>query len=392
MKGSERLSRFLSEFLSRLQKAGKRIHPVSHALRARLLQGARGGREHLRHKILSPLAQRTASMRRTLARAAASVRAGSVRRGRQSLAWMRARTRRMRKWWRRTEPVLRERGGQYALLLRLDRPVGSMLLLWPTLWALWIAAQGVPDITILCVFVLGVFLMRSVGVALNDIADRDIDRHVQRTKDRPITSGKVSPLEALGVACVLLLVAFSLLFLLNNLTRMLALAALFLAATYPFMKRYTHLAQFYLGLSFASGIPMAFAAQTGEVPGTAWILMIVNVFWVVYYDTLYAFMDRKYDMSLGLKSTAILCKGVERMFLLLMLGLLGFSWLLVARRLDFGMWFYLPLLIAFGINIWQLWIVRQLYYKQCMRAFRSNNAWGAVVFAGIALHYSLGSA
>jgi len=194
----------------------------------------------------------------------------------------------------------------YAQLMRLHRPIGILLLLWPTLWALWIAGQGRPDPHIFVVFVLGVVLMRSAGCVINDYADRDFDPHVERTRDRPVAAGRVSPREALALFAVLCLIAFALVLTLNRLTILLSFAGAFLAATYPFLKRYSHLPQFYLGMAFGWGIPMAFAAQTGGVPGLAWILFVANIFWAVAYDTAYAMVDRDDDLKVGVKSTAIL--------------------------------------------------------------------------------------
>ena len=195
---------------------------------------------------------------------------------------------------------------QYWLLARFDRPIGILILLWPTLWALWIAGQGHPDPLVFTVFVLGVILMRAAGCVINDYADREFDPHVERTKQRPIAAGKVKPKEALILFAIMCLIAFSLVLLMNRLTILLSFVAAFLAASYPFMKRYTHLPQAYLGIAFGWAVPMAFAAQTGSVPLVAWIMYLATVLWALVYDTMYAMVDKEDDLKIGVKSTAIL--------------------------------------------------------------------------------------
>src|SRR3989338_5171934 len=209
--------------------------------------------------------------------------------------------------------MIAERLKDYARLMRLHRPIGIVLLLWPTLWALWIAGQGRPDPRVLAVFVLGVVLMRSAGCVINDYADRNFDPHVERTRDRPIAAGRVSPREALVLFATLCLIAFALVLTLNRLTILLSFAGAFLAATYPFVKRFTHLPQFYLGAAFGWGIVMAFAAVTGAVPALAWVLFAANVFWAAAYDTVYAMVDREDDARIGVKSTAILFGSYDRL-------------------------------------------------------------------------------
>ena len=204
---------------------------------------------------------------------------------------------------------------QYAHLMRLHKPIGILLLMWPTAWALWIAGEGYPDLLVVFVFAGGVVLMRSAGCVINDYADRDIDPHVTRTRDRPIAAGKVTPKEALVLCAVLCLAAFGLVLLMNSLTVWLSLAGGFLAATYPFMKRYTHLPQVYLGAAFGWAVPMAFAAQTGGVPKTAWLLFVATVLWATAYDTMYGMVDREEDLKIGVKSTAILFGESDRLII-----------------------------------------------------------------------------
>jgi 4-hydroxybenzoate polyprenyltransferase len=275
----------------------------------------------------------------------------------------------------------------YAQLMRLHRPIGILLLLWPTLWALWIAGQGQPDLFVLAVFVLGVALMRSAGCVINDYADRDFDPHVARTRDRPIAAGRVTPREALMLFAALCLMAFALVLTLNRLTILLSVVGAFLAATYPFLKRYTHLPQFYLGAAFGWGIPMAFAAQTGAVPPLAWLLFAANVCWSVAYDTAYAMVDREDDIKVGVKSTAILFGRYDRamifIFHALTLALLASAGALA----GLGLRYYAGLLVAFGFVLYQQRLLRHRAGESCFRAFLNNNWFGAAVFAGLVLDY-----
>src|SRR3989344_8158718 len=277
--------------------------------------------------------------------------------------------------------------GDYAQLMRLHRPIGILLLAWPTLWALWIASQGRPDPHVLVVFVLGVVLMRSAGCVINDYADRHFDPHVARTRERPLAAGRVSPREALALFAVLCLIAFALVLTLNRLTILFSFAGAFLAATYPFLKRYTHLPQFYLGMAFGWGIPMAFAAQTGSVPGLAWVLFAANVSWSVAYDTAYAMVDREDDLKVGVKSTAILFGRFDRamilLFHLLTLSLLAYSGALA----GLGLRYYAGLTAAFGFVLYQQRLMRDRTRDGCFRAFLNNNWFGAAVFAGLMFHY-----
>ena len=275
----------------------------------------------------------------------------------------------------------------YALLMRLHRPIGTLLLGWPTLWALWIAGQGQPDWRVLLVFVLGVLLMRSAGCVINDYADREFDPHVERTRDRPIAAGRVSPREALVLFAVLCLVAFALVLTLNRLTIALSVVGAFLAATYPFLKRYTSLPQFYLGMAFGWGIPMAFAALTGDVPPVAWVLFAANIAWAVAYDTAYAMVDRDDDLKVGVKSTAILFGRYDRLMVgvhhAVTLGLLAAVGFMAGR----GPLYHAGLVLAAGIAVYQQYLIRDRSRDGCFRAFLNNNWFGAAVFAGLVVDY-----
>lgn len=276
---------------------------------------------------------------------------------------------------------------QYARLMRLDKPIGIYLLLWPTLWALWIAGEGRPNLMVLLVFGSGVVLMRSAGCVINDYADRDFDQHVARTKDRPIAAGRVSPKEALLLFCGLCFSAFLLVLLMNSLTVWLSLAGGFLAATYPFMKRYTHLPQVYLGAAFGWAVPMAFAAQTGEVPRTAWLLFVATVLWATAYDTMYGMVDREEDRKIGVKSTAILFGEADRAIIgiiqVLALAALG----LAGQAASLGGYYYFGLLLAAGLALYQQFLIRDRTPEQCFKAFLNNNWFGAAVFSGIILDF-----
>lgn len=282
-----------------------------------------------------------------------------------------------------------ERIIQYALLMRLHKPIGILLLLWPTLWALWIAAQGIPDLCVLLVFVTGVVLMRSAGCVMNDYADRDIDSQVARTRDRPIAAGKVSPKEALILFAVLCLMAFGLVSLMNRLTILLSLAALVLAAGYPFAKRYTQLPQVVLGAAFGWAIPMAFAALTGVVPPVAWTLFTATVLWAVVYDTMYAMVDREDDLRVGVKSTAIFFGSADKVIIgilqMLVLSALSFA----AWQASLGIWYYLGLIAGAGLFLYQQVLIKDRQRENCFQGFLNNNWFGIVIFAGIVLDYFL---
>ncbi|KAA3625191.1 MAG: 4-hydroxybenzoate octaprenyltransferase [Proteobacteria bacterium] len=281
----------------------------------------------------------------------------------------------------------RQRTWQYIRLMRLDRPIGWLLLMWPTLWALWIAGGGRPEPRIVVIFVAGVIVMRAAGCIVNDYADRDFDPHVERTRDRPLASRAVSAREAWGLFAALGFVALALVLQLNRLTILLSLAALFIAVTYPFMKRVTHFPQVHLGVAFSWGIPMAFSALTGEVPAAAWLLLAANLFWTVAYDTMYAMSDRPDDLRVGIKSTAVLF-GRHDLFWVGVCYAASFVILLyTGSRVGLGGYFRLSIGVAAPIAALLLFQCRERDRGACFRAFVSNSWIGGVVFAGIVLDY-----
>lgn len=288
---------------------------------------------------------------------------------------------------RAATPIVRDRLYQYALLIRLNKPTGIYLLLWPTLWALWIAAAGIPDMHILVVFVLGVFLMRSGGCILNDLADMRFDGEVERTRTRRIVAGFVTPREALFVAATLILTAFLLVLTLNRLTLQLSVVGIVLATIYPYMKRYTYLPQLFLGLAFGWGIPMAFAAQTGTVPKLAWLILVGNVLWSLVYDTIYAMVDRDDDLRIGVKSTAILFDDADRVIIGITQVLLLIVLILTGRQAELGGFYFTAVTGAFLLSIYQQYLIRERDREGCMRAFQNNNWFGAVIFLGILVDY-----
>ncbi|MGI9245689.1 MAG: 4-hydroxybenzoate octaprenyltransferase [Steroidobacteraceae bacterium] len=282
---------------------------------------------------------------------------------------------------------MRGRLVEYARLMRLDRPIGIWLLLWPCPWALWISAQGRPDEKIFVIFLIGTFVMRSAGCVINDFADREFDPHVRRTRNRPLARGAVSPAEALAVFAVLGLVALALLIPLNRPTQTLALVGGLLAVTYPFLKRFFALPQAYLGLAFSWSVPMAFAAQTGELPLLAWVLFGAGVLWTTAYDTIYAMVDREDDLVIGVRSSAILFGRADRgIVALLQLATLA---LLVAAGLLAGLerWYWGGLAVAGGTAVHQQLLIRDRDPERCFRAFLNNNLFGLAVFGGILLDY-----
>ncbi|MCC5812832.1 MAG: 4-hydroxybenzoate octaprenyltransferase [Ectothiorhodospiraceae bacterium] len=284
---------------------------------------------------------------------------------------------------------MQDRFVQYARLARLDRPIGNFLLLWPMLWALWIAAEGVPEPLVLIVFVLGVLIMRAAGCVINDYADRDFDGHVKRTRHRPMAQGKVSEREALALFVVLCLIAFGLVLLMNRLTIQLAFVGVLLAATYPFMKRYTHLPQVHLGAAFGWAVPMAFAAQTGELPQVAWLLFIAAVLWATVYDTQYAMVDRDDDLKIGIKSTAVLFGDADRLMIGILQLLMVVTLVMAGLQVDLGWAYYLGLGGAAVLFVYQQWLIRNRERDACFRAFLNNNILGGVIFLGLVLHYLL---
>ena len=285
---------------------------------------------------------------------------------------------------------MNERLKHYIALTRLNKPIGILLLLWPTLWAIWISSAGRPDAVILVVFVLGTILIRSAGCAINDFADRDFDAHVKRTASRPLAAKMISTQEALAVAAVLALNAFLLVVIyLNRLTLMLSFVALFLAASYPFTKRFFVMPQAYLGIAFGFGIPMAFAAQTGSVPAPAWWLLLANVFWTIAYDTEYAMVDRDDDVKIGIKTTALLfgrhdVAAVMACYLV-MLAILA----VIGGMIDGGWPYYTGLAIALGIALFHFTLIRQRQRERCFKAFLHNNWLGLAVFCGLLVDYAI---
>ncbi|WP_037083474.1 4-hydroxybenzoate octaprenyltransferase [Pseudoxanthomonas sp. J35] len=286
-------------------------------------------------------------------------------------------------------PRWRERLGQYWKLVRGDRPIGVLLLLWPTWWALWLAAKGLPDLWTLFVFTAGVWLTRSAGCVINDYADRWLDPQVERTKERPLATGAVSGREALAVFAVLMLVAFALVLTLNRLTILLSFVGLFLASTYPYLKRHTYLPQVYLGMAFGWGIPMAFAAVLGEVPALGWLLYCANILWSTAYDTWYAMVDREDDIRAGSKSTAILFGDLDLVAQGILYALTFLALALVGRQAQLGVAYCAGLGAALLLVAWEFWIARRRERGPCFRAFLHNNWVGLAVFAGIAVHYAL---
>ena len=283
--------------------------------------------------------------------------------------------------------MTKERLRQYALLMRLDRPIGSLLLLWPALWALWLAGAGHPQPLVVVVFVVGVVLMRSAGCVINDYADRNVDPHVTRTRQRPLAAGRVTSREALTLFVVLCLLAFALVMLMNRLTVMLSVGAVILAVIYPFMKRYTHLPQVVLGMAFGWAVPMAYAAQTGAVPPVAWLLFIATVLWDTAYDTMYAMVDRPDDLRIAVKSTAILFGEADRHLIALIQGLFFVVMIMIGRQLQLGVYYYAGLVTAMGLAVYQLVLIRRRDPGECFKAFLNNNWFGMAIFAGIVVHY-----
>jgi 4-hydroxybenzoate polyprenyltransferase len=280
----------------------------------------------------------------------------------------------------------------YFRLVRLHKPIGSLLLLWPTLNALWIAAGGRPPLHIVAIFVLGTVLMRSAGCAINDYADRDFDKYVKRTQDRPVTSGQIRPWEALAVAGAFAFLSFLLILPLNALTKWLSLAALFVAGSYPFMKRFFALPQAYLGIAFGFGIPMGFAAVQNHVPPLAWLMLVANVFWSVAYDTEYAMVDRDDDIKIGIRTSALTFGRFDVLAVMLcyaaMLGL--YAWIGVA--LGWSLPFWAGWLGAVGCAVYHYMLIRARERMSCFAAFLHNNWLGGVLFAGIAAHYATAAA
>ncbi len=279
----------------------------------------------------------------------------------------------------------------YARLMRLDKPAGIWLLLWPTLWALWISAAGQPDGRVFAIFVLGVVLMRSAGCVINDFADRDIDPHVERTRNRPIAARRISPGEAIALFAALSITALMLALHLNRLSILLACAGAAFTVTYPFFKRFFAVPQLYLGLSFGWGIPMAFAAQTEHVPRIAWLLFIANIAWCAVYDTYYAMVDREDDIELGVRSSAILFGESDRHIIAVMQAMTLLSLAFVGRAAELGRWFWLGLSAGAAFFLYELYLIRRRDRAGCFAAFLHSHYFGMAVFIGIALDYLFGT-
>ena len=267
--------------------------------------------------------------------------------------------------------------------MRLDKPIGIFLLLWPTLWALWIAGNGQPDPLVAVVFISGVVLMRSAGCVINDLADRDFDSHVKRTRERPLASGRVSHEEALRLFSLLITGAFLLVMLMNTLTIVLSFVGALLAVSYPFTKRYIHLPQVHLGLAFGWAVPMTFAAQTGAVPKIAWLLLIATLLWAVAYDTIYAMVDREDDIRIGVKSTAILFDDADRPIIGIIQLLMLTVMLIVGHEARLGWTYYVGLATAALFALYQQYLIKDREPARCFQAFLNNNWFGAVIFCGI---------
>lgn len=276
----------------------------------------------------------------------------------------------------------------FSHLMRMDKPIGVLLLLWPTLWGLWIASEGQPKALVLFVFLSGVFLMRSAGCVLNDFTDRNIDPHVERTKQRPMAAGKVSKLEAIVLFISLSVLAFSLVLTMNALTIQLSFFGLVFVVIYPFMKRITHLPQFILGIAFSWGIPMAFAAETGQIPATAWLLFTAALIWPAIYDTMYAMADREDDLMIGVKSTAILFGSADRLIILYMQILFFTLLILFGIILHLNFWYFSGLALAGLFSLYQQYLIRNREPQECFRAFLNNNYVGLSIFLGLLLNYA----
>jgi len=283
---------------------------------------------------------------------------------------------------------LARRVEEYARLARLDRPIGTWLLLWPALWGLWIAGDGRPNQKVLIVFVLGVFVMRAAGCVINDFADRDIDPDVRRTRDRPLAARRVSPVEALVLFGALITIALYLVTRLDALTIKLAVIGAVLTVSYPFVKRIFPMPQLYLGISFGGwSVPMAFAAQSGTLPRVAWVLYIAAVMWAAVYDTMYAMVDREDDLKIGVKSSAILFADMDRMMIGVMQAMMLFALVLAGRNMEFGRWYYAGVAGAGVLFAYQQWLIRKREPADCLSAFLNNQYVGMFIFIGILLQY-----
>ena len=276
----------------------------------------------------------------------------------------------------------------YWFLTRMHKPIGSLLLLWPMYWALWIASHGRPDILVFIVFTLGVVLMRSAGCVINDYADRKIDPHVSRTKERPLATGQVSSAEALQLFFVLLFISLLLVLLMNTLTLYLSLGAVLLAALYPFTKRHTHLPQIFLGMAFGWAVPMVFAAQTNSVPPLAWLIFVAAVIWAVVYDTMYAMVDRDDDLKIGVKSTAILFGELDKVLIGFFQLLFFIALIMIGQKAELGTPYFVTVFVALMFAVYHQMLIKDREPAKCMVAFLNNNWLGFTVFLGIAIDYA----
>ncbi len=276
----------------------------------------------------------------------------------------------------------------YWQLMRLNRPIGTLLLLWPTLWSLWLAAKGVPEWHILLIFIAGVAIMRAAGCVINDYADRNIDGHVERTRQRPLVSGAVSPGGALTLFAILCLLAFGLVLMTNPLTIKLSVGGLLLALCYPFMKRFTYLPQVVLGAAFAWSIPMAYTAQLGQLNADIWLIYITVVIWTVVYDTFYAMVDRNDDIKIGVKSSAILFGEHDRLITAVLQILVVGCLLIVGQKFHMGLYYYTGVAVASLLFFYQQYLIRDRRRQECFKAFLNNNWVGCSIFLGIAVDYA----
>ncbi|RDE18366.1 4-hydroxybenzoate octaprenyltransferase [Motiliproteus coralliicola] len=275
----------------------------------------------------------------------------------------------------------------YSQLMRLEKPIGIYLLLWPTLWALWVAAEGIPDVKLLIIFCLGVVLMRSAGCVINDYADRNLDGHVERTRNRPLPAGRVTEREALGLFGVLCLLAFVLVLFTDTQTVLLSFGGVLLAAIYPFMKRYTHFPQLVLGAAFSWAVIMAFSAQSGEVPRQAWLIYVINLLWTVAYDTMYAMTDREDDLKIGIKSTAVLFGDADKLIVGVLQLLVLFGLLLLGDLMGLGLAFYAGVAACAGLFGYQQYLIRDRAPQACFVAFLNNHWAGSLIFLGLFIDY-----
>ena len=290
-----------------------------------------------------------------------------------------------------TSTILYKKAVLYAQLIRLDKPIGILLLLWPTLIALWIAAEGWPDPLVLFVFIMGVILMRSAGCAINDYADRHVDSKVERTKYRPLASGKISKKETLYVFAGLSVTAFCLVLLMNKLTILMSFVGIALAVSYPFMKRYHYLPQVHLGAAFGWAAPMAYTAQANEITTLTWLIFLATILWATAYDTMYAMVDYDDDIKIGVKSTAILFGNQDKLIIGLIQALLIFNLLLIGQQAELGIFYYLGVAAASCFAIYQQYLIKDRKHELCFKAFLNNNWFGLVLFSGVFLDYQFAS-